>query len=344
MEGAVMTITTDDFGLVQEGACEDARQEQQDERTKEQGVSAPLDPALKQLLEKRDDRLLAGHRIDTRELACRGGPFLVRVVTPARSLASVTRVVSSATPRNAEAVIWVLLGTAVFSVFYASGKFAGDLASPLQVVFLRYVGGFTTLVCIAAMSGKGFSLYVSKQPFSHFLRAVFGCYGVVGIIYASAKMPVVDASAIGLLYVVFVLPLGMLFLVRGSKKANGRPSSCQAWGAAVVMLSRGAFRTFDMAFVAGLDCAKHEFFRNFSDFFCRSRYRPGSQPTWPRTSRFCCLVLWPSWRSILSSADTGSPTSRSSARSTTAGSSSPLSSVICSSMKFRPPVLHWARS
>ncbi len=100
----------------------------------------------------------------------------------------------------------------VFSIFYASGKFAGDLASPLQIVFLRYVGGLVTLACIVAFSGKSYSVYISDQPFSHVFRAIFGCYGGVGIVYASANMPIIDATAISLLYVVFVIPLGVMFL------------------------------------------------------------------------------------------------------------------------------------
>ena len=96
---------------------------------------------------------------------------------------------STPVARNAEAIVWVVLGTAIFSIFYASGKFAGDLASPLQIVFLRYFGGFVTLACIVAFSGKGFAVYISNQPFSHFIRAIFGCYGGVAIVYASGRCP-----------------------------------------------------------------------------------------------------------------------------------------------------------
>lgn len=150
-------------------------------------------------------------------------------------------------PRNAQAVVWVLLGTGIFSVFYASGKFAGDVASPLQVVFLRYLGGFATLVCIAVLSRKSPAFYASKQPVSHFLRAVFGCYGVVAIVYASARMPVMDAAAIGLLYVVFVIPLGILFLGERIHARQWMAILLSGIGAFVVVLYRGAFQTLDAA-------------------------------------------------------------------------------------------------
>ena len=151
--------------------------------------------------------------------------------------------------RNAEAIVWVVLGTAIFSIFYASGKFAGDLASPLQIVFLRYVGGFVTLGCIVAFSGKSHTVYISNQPFSHFIRAIFGCFGGVGIVYASAKMPVVDATAITLLYVVFVIPLGVMFLGERIHKSQWAAIVLSGLGAAIVMISRGAFQALDAAYL-----------------------------------------------------------------------------------------------
>ena len=151
--------------------------------------------------------------------------------------------------RNAEAIVWVVLGTAVFSIFYASGKFAGDVASPLQIVFLRYVGGFVTLAYIVGFSGKSYTVYISNQPFSHFIRAIFGCYGGVGIVYASANMPVIDATAITLLYVVFVIPLGVMFLGERIQKSQWAAIVLSAIGAAIVMMSRGAFQALDAAYL-----------------------------------------------------------------------------------------------
>ncbi len=151
--------------------------------------------------------------------------------------------------RNAEAIIWVVLGTAIFSIFYASGKFAGDLASPLQIVFLRYVGGFVTLGCIVAFSGKSYTAYISNQPVSHLFRAVFGCYGGVAIVYASANMPVIDATAISLLYVVFIIPLGVIFLRERIQKSQWAAIVLSGIGATIVMMSRGAFQAFDTAYL-----------------------------------------------------------------------------------------------
>ncbi len=156
---------------------------------------------------------------------------------------------STSVARNAEAIIWVVLGTAVFSIFYASGKFAGDLASPLQIMFLRYVGGFVTLACIVVFSGKSYTVYISNQPSSHVFRAVFGCYGGVGIVYASANMPVIDATAITLLYVVFVIPLGVMFLGERIRRSQWAAIVLSGMGAAIVMVSRGAFQALDAAYL-----------------------------------------------------------------------------------------------
>lgn len=156
---------------------------------------------------------------------------------------------------NAEAIGWVTIGTALFSLIYASGKFADGGAAPLQILFLRYVGGFVTLLLIAARGGGNWRAYRSARPFSHFMRALFGASGGGALIYASASMPIVDATAIGLLYVVFVIPLGVWVL---RERITGRhllaTTTCCA-GAAIVMASRGAFTQFEPAYLLAASVA-----------------------------------------------------------------------------------------
>ena len=50
------------------------------------------------------------------------------------------------------AVLWVTASVGFFSLVFASGKFAGDIASPLQILFLRYIGGLITLLIISRSS------------------------------------------------------------------------------------------------------------------------------------------------------------------------------------------------
>lgn len=150
---------------------------------------------------------------------------------------------------NAEAIAWVTTSTAIFSFIFASGKFAGDTASVFQINFLRNIGGFLTLMLIVVIKRDAIRSYVSKRPFAHFMRAVFGVCGALAVIQASADMPIVDATAMSLLYVVFVVVLGMLiFRERIGLRQSAGIVICGG-GALAIMLSRGAFQTFDLAYL-----------------------------------------------------------------------------------------------
>lgn len=151
--------------------------------------------------------------------------------------------------KNAEAILWVLAATALFSIVFASGKFAGATASPLQIIFLRYIGGTLTLFLVVRLSPVPLSDYRSRQPVSHLLRAVFGSSGGAAIIYATAHMPVVDATAIGLLQVVFMIVLGIVFLGERISRARGVGIALCCVGAGLMLLSRGAFHQFDMHYL-----------------------------------------------------------------------------------------------
>jgi drug/metabolite transporter (DMT)-like permease len=150
---------------------------------------------------------------------------------------------------NAKAVAWVTLGTALFSIVFASGKLAGDIANPLQILFLRYVSGFLVLVCLVLLKGGDFKSYHSTRPASHFLRAVFGAYGGAAMIYAAAHMPIIEATAIGLLQSVFMVALGVIML---SERIN-----FQQWvgiifccaGSVIIVAAQGAFTTLDMVYL-----------------------------------------------------------------------------------------------
>ena len=150
---------------------------------------------------------------------------------------------------NTKAIIWVTIGTALFSLIYASGKFADGTATPLQILFLRYIGGLATLLMVVVAKRERLSAYRTPKPLSHFMRAIFGASGGGALICASANMPIVDATALGLLYVVFVIPLGVLVLKeRLTSQHLGALAVCCA-GAAIVMASRGAFTGFHLAYL-----------------------------------------------------------------------------------------------
>jgi drug/metabolite transporter (DMT)-like permease len=137
---------------------------------------------------------------------------------------------------NAEAIGWVLLSTGIFSLIFASGKFAGETASVVQINFLRMIGGFMALAVIVVWQGAGLRPYL------------LGVTGAVFAVQSQADMPIVDATALSLLYVVFVLILGMVFFREriGRRQWWGILFCCA--GAIVIIGSRGAFRQFDASY------------------------------------------------------------------------------------------------
>lgn len=150
---------------------------------------------------------------------------------------------------NAAGVLWVTAGTALFTVVFASGKFAGDTASALQILLLRYVSGFAILTLIALISGKGLNFYASAKPARHFYRAIFGAFGGVSAIHAAANMPIVDATAIGLLEAIFTVLLGVTLLGERISRPHWIAIVISCAGAAVTMASKGAFQTMNAGYL-----------------------------------------------------------------------------------------------
>jgi drug/metabolite transporter (DMT)-like permease len=151
--------------------------------------------------------------------------------------------------RNVEAVLFKLAGGLFFAVMFASGKFAGELASALQILFLRYIGGFLTLLIIIGVTfSPDYARLRSHYWQLQLTRAFCSAFGGVAMIHASAHMPISDASAISLLSAVFLVCLGMLVF-------HERPTYwhvigmlvCVA-GAATIALSRGVFSSFDESY------------------------------------------------------------------------------------------------
>jgi drug/metabolite transporter (DMT)-like permease len=150
---------------------------------------------------------------------------------------------------NLAAVLSVLSATAIFSLIFTSGRFTGDAASPLQIMFLRYLGGFLTVCVIARLQGEGWSSLQSRHRLSQALRVLAGGMGGAAIIFGNANMPLVDANAISLLSGVFTLGLG--FAIFGDRLPLWGLVGALAcvFGAAIVMASRGAFASLDGAYL-----------------------------------------------------------------------------------------------
>jgi len=151
---------------------------------------------------------------------------------------------------NARAVFWVLLSTAVFSVVFASGKIVGGSASTAQVMLIRYIAGFLTMVVVAGLAvRRDPTVLRAANRGAHFARALFGCFGAMAIIYATTHIPAVDASALGMLYVVFVVPLGVLVFKERLGSMQILAIVVSTIGASIVMISKGAFQGFNPTYL-----------------------------------------------------------------------------------------------
>lgn len=148
---------------------------------------------------------------------------------------------------NAKAIFWVAVGTGLFSITFSSAKFADGSISTFQILLFRYIGGLLSLFLIASVSG-GLRSYHSPKPLLYFLRAGFGATGAGAIMFASANMPIVDATALGLLYVVFIVPLGIIFLRDNITRQHLFGITLCGVGTAIIMLSRGAFSFIDATY------------------------------------------------------------------------------------------------
>lgn len=155
---------------------------------------------------------------------------------------------------NLRAIGWVALATALFSILMASGKFADGHVSTGQILLARYGGGFVSIMAIVAVFGRRLALRPSQRPVRHFIRALFSFGGAYALIEASARMPIVDATALSLLYVLFVIALGVLFLKERLAARHGLGVGLCLSGALLVVTSRGAFANIDAGYLgpAGL--------------------------------------------------------------------------------------------
>jgi drug/metabolite transporter (DMT)-like permease len=150
---------------------------------------------------------------------------------------------------NLKAALYVLAVSAIFTLVFTSGRFAADLASALQIMFLRYVGGFLTISLIAMLRGETWNSLQSPHRSKQALRALTGGLGGAAIIYGNGHMPLVDANAISLLNAAFLVALGVIVLGERLRKRHVVGVLLCVVGAGTVMAVRGAFSSLDFAYL-----------------------------------------------------------------------------------------------
>lgn len=150
---------------------------------------------------------------------------------------------------NLVATFYATAATCIFSLIFMSGRFAGDAASPIQIMFLRYVGGLFTITIVCLWQSQSWSSLQSPYRLSQFWRVFTGATGAIALIYGNAHMPLVDASAINLLRVVFLIVLGMIILGERLNRSRSLGIVVCIIGAALIMVARGAFSDFGIEYL-----------------------------------------------------------------------------------------------
>lgn len=139
------------------------------------------------------------------------------------------------------AILWVLLSTFLWTLVFAALKFADGGIGVFQLTLLRYLGAMITLIALVPHRG-GISAHRSRQPWVHLVRAVSGCGAAVAITWASANMPLVDATVIGMLYGVLAIIMGTVFLKERVSRRHWGAVLVTLLAVATVMFSKGAFQ------------------------------------------------------------------------------------------------------
>lgn len=142
---------------------------------------------------------------------------------------------------NLHGVLWATAGVGLFAFIYISGKLTDGIASPLQIMWLRYVGGLVIVCCLATVTREGHQASKTSQPWLHLARAAAGGFGGVAAIYAATVMPVATASALGLLDGLFAVLLGVFLLRERVDTSHWLAALLCLSGAAVILAGKGAF-------------------------------------------------------------------------------------------------------
>ncbi len=140
-------------------------------------------------------------------------------------------------------IFWILAGSAIFTVIYASEKLSGGALSTPQLLFLRYLSGLVILLVALPLSGRRLGQFRSSLPTQQFIRTVFGVIGSAAATQAPVYVPLIDATAVGLLEGVLLVLLGVAFLGERMAPIHWLGAAIALGGAATVVFGQGAFTT-----------------------------------------------------------------------------------------------------
>ena len=141
-----------------------------------------------------------------------------------------------------KAIGFSLIGTACFTPIFAAGKLMGSDLPILLIVFMRFLGGFVTVLSLALVTGTSLASLRASNLSSHILRSVLAVFGVGLTIYASANMRLTDATAINLLEGLMVIGLAALLLGERVRFTHWLSGILCAIGAYIVLFGDNGFQ------------------------------------------------------------------------------------------------------
>lgn len=89
-------------------------------------------------------------------------------------------------------------------------RFLGSRLHVIEIVFFRFL--FSMLTVIPFMMTQGKTLFVTKNPHLHVLRAIFGVGAISAICYSVNVMPLSENTTLTFTQPLFFLPLAVIFL------------------------------------------------------------------------------------------------------------------------------------
>lgn len=182
-------------------------------------------------------RLSRAKKLSTNILMHEDGPF----TSEAHMHVSRETTLNAKAFPHLRAVCYVFSGTVVFALVFASSKLTGGAVGLGPIMFLRYLGSILALVAYVYLRGQWPIALQSRRWRLHLLRTLCSVGGVGAVIYASARMPVLDATAISMLHVIGSVALARIILGEPLTARVLAGASLSTAGGAIVMISGGAF-------------------------------------------------------------------------------------------------------
>jgi drug/metabolite transporter (DMT)-like permease len=143
---------------------------------------------------------------------------------PSRAAGRIDRLTAGSGAQTAFGIGFALLGTISLTLMFFLPKLAGIDAHPIQISFLRYLGGLLLLVGVvpvwlATRSREADALHVPARAWgAHFARALIGMGSLAFAVYAASKAPIGDVQAILATHGAFLI---VLLIVLDRERVSG---------------------------------------------------------------------------------------------------------------------------